>query len=135
MGSAAATRSVFAGSLTAGTGSGCAVVIAGAGGLAGSAGAAITAGEVGFSAAGSTLNVASIGSIVSGGWAKAVSGAARQDELLANDSWAARSSAAAPSPKTRSDIDSMIAANRKRKPGSMARGKLAKTSGQERGGH
>ena len=39
--------------------------------------------------------------------------------LLANSSWAARSSAAAPSPKTSIDIDSRIAANRKRKPGSI----------------
>ena len=53
--------------------------------------------------------------------ANIVSGAARQDGMLANSSCAARSSAAAPSPKTRIDIDSTIAANRKRKPGSMER--------------
>jgi hypothetical protein len=41
--------------------------------------------------------------------------------LLANCSWAARSNAAAPSPKTSIDIDNMIAANKKRKPGSMER--------------
>src|ERR1700722_20001488 len=68
---------------------------------------------------GSTRNVASMGSVGSARWAKLTSGAARQDELLAKDSCAARSSAAAPSPKTRSDIDNMIAANRKRKPGSI----------------
>src|SRR5580700_9033685 len=67
----------------------------------------------------STRSVASMGSVESDRWAKVTSGAARQDELLAKDSCAARSSAAAPSPKTRSDIDNMIAANRKRKPGSI----------------
>jgi len=40
--------------------------------------------------------------------------------LEANSSWAERNNAAAPNPKIRSDIDRMIAANRKRKPGSMA---------------
>ncbi len=50
---------------------------------------------------------------------KLVSGAACHDGVLANSSWAARSSAAAPSPKTSIDIDNTIAANRKRKPGSM----------------
>ena len=53
------------------------------------------------------------------GCANIVAGAARHDGLLANSSWAARSSAAAPSPKTRIDIDNTIAENRKRKPGSM----------------
>ena len=53
--------------------------------------------------------------------AKLVSGPARQAGVLANCSWAARSSAAAPSPKTSIDIDNTIAANRKRKPGSMER--------------
>jgi hypothetical protein len=57
--------------------------------------------------------------MVSGRWAKGTSGAPRQVEWLANDSCAARSYDAAPSPKMRSDIDNMIAANRKRKPGSM----------------
>jgi hypothetical protein len=102
-----------------------------------SAGAAVTfAASFAFSmTGGSTRSVASIGSVVSGCWAKGTSGAARQDELLAKDSWAARSRAAAPSPKTRSDIDNMIAANRKRKPGSMARGILAEAGERERGGH
>src|ERR1700727_3000762 len=84
--------------------------------------------------AGSTRSAASTGTAGPGCWAKGTSGAARQDELLAKDSWAARSRAAAPSPKTSSDIDNMIAANRKRKPGSMARGILAKTDEGERGG-
>ena len=47
------------------------------------------------------------------------SGATRHAGVLANSSWAARSRAAAPSPNTRTDIDSTIAASRKRKPGSM----------------
>ena len=47
------------------------------------------------------------------------SAGARRDGRLANSSCAERNSAAAPSPKTRTDIDSTIAANRKRKPGSM----------------
>src|ERR1700722_3292739 len=94
------------------------------------------AGSFAFSmAAGSTRSAESMGSDVSGCWAKGTSGAECQDELLAKDSWAARSRAAAPSPKTSSDIDNMIAANRKRKPGSMARGILAKADGGERGGH
>jgi hypothetical protein len=42
--------------------------------------------------------------------------------MLANSSCAARSNAAAPSPKIRIDIDSTIAVNRKRKPGSMVAG-------------
>ena len=46
-----------------------------------------------------------------------------------------RLSGAAPSPKMRSDRDSMIAANRKRKPGSMARVILRRLGGWERGGH
>ena len=46
-------------------------------------------------------------------------GATRHVGVLANSSWAARSRAAAPSPNTRTDIDSTIAASRKRKPGSM----------------
>ena len=49
------------------------------------------------------------------------SGATRHAGVLANSSWAARSRAAAPSPNTRTDIDSTIAASRKRKPGSMER--------------
>ncbi len=51
--------------------------------------------------------------------ANVVSGAACHDGLLANSSWAARSSAAAPSPKTRIDSESTIAVSRKRKPGSI----------------
>jgi hypothetical protein len=48
------------------------------------------------------------------------SGAARQDELEANSSCAARSRAAAPRPKTRMEMDKAIAASRKRKPGSIS---------------
>jgi hypothetical protein len=57
--------------------------------------------------------------VVSPCCAKLVSGAACHDGLLANSSWAARSSAAAPSPKTKIDSESMIAVSRKRKPGSI----------------
>src|SRR5579863_3818272 len=102
----------------------------------GSAGAAAALDVSGaFSVTRSTRKVASIGRVVSGRWANGTSGVARQDELLAKDSWAARNSAAAPSPKMRSDRDSMIAANRKRKPGSMARVILRRLGGRERGGH
>ena len=57
---------------------------------------------------------------------------------LANCSWLARSKAAAPSPNTRSETVSSVAANRKRKPGSMdadsARAAGAQVEGrQERG--
>jgi hypothetical protein len=94
---------------------------------AGAAGAAESfGGSAGFAVTGSTRNAASIGSVVSGRCANATSGGACQDEVLAKDSWAARNSAAAPSPKMRSDIDNMVAAKRKRKPGSMARGILRK---------
>ena len=51
--------------------------------------------------------------------AKTGSGLACHDGVLANSSCAARSNAAAPNPKTSIDIDNTIAANRKRKPGSM----------------
>ena len=53
------------------------------------------------------------------GCAKTGSGLACHDGVLANSSCAARSNAAAPSPNTSIDIDNTIAANRKRKPGSM----------------
>src|ERR1700722_10984374 len=65
---------------------------------------------------------ASTGRVVSTGCANTVSGAARHVGVLANSSWAARSKAAAPSPNTRSDIDNTMAANKKRKPGSMDAG-------------
>ena len=65
-----------------------------------------------------------------------------QDGVLANSSWAARSSAAAPSPKTSTEIDKTIATNKNRKPGSMerlippARGYLRRLSSVgERGDH
>ena len=67
----------------------------------------------------STRSSASTGAWLRLCCANIVSGAACHDGLLANSSWAARSSAAAPSPKTSIDIDNTIAANRKRKPGSM----------------
>src|SRR3984957_16253440 len=94
----------------------------------GSAGAGVIAGgtasagvvSAAFSATGvSTRSSASTGRVVSTGWANTISGAPRQAGVLANSSWAARSKAAAPSPKTRIDSDNTMAANRKRKPGSM----------------
>ncbi len=53
--------------------------------------------------------------------ANVASGAACHEGLLANCSCAARSSAAAPSPNTSIEVDNVIAASRKRKPGSMER--------------
>ena len=103
----------------------------------GSAGAEVIAAEVAsagalsgrnsisgaFSIAGaSTRRIASTGRVGSAGCANIVSGAPRHVGLPANSSWAARSNAAAPSPKTRIDIDNTMAANRKRKPGSMEAG-------------
>ncbi len=68
------------------------------------------------------------------------SGGARRDGRLANSSCAARNRAAAPRPNTRIDIESTIAANRKRKPGSMdASSALLDSAGllmpRERGDH
>src|ERR1700712_1276369 len=76
-------------------------------------------GAIGSADGGSTPSKASTGLDGSLGCANIVAGAERHDGLLANSSWAARSSAAAPSPKIRIDIDNTIAENRKRKPGSM----------------
>jgi hypothetical protein len=50
---------------------------------------------------------------------KTRSGGGRRAGILATSSWAARSYAAAPRPKIRIDVDRMIAANKKRKPGSI----------------
>ncbi len=79
--------------------------------------------SLGSSAGGSTRSIASTGLAASlCGCAKMVSGGGRHDGTLANSSCAARSNAAAPSPNTRTDIDNTIAANRKRRPGSMDAG-------------
>jgi hypothetical protein len=114
---------------------GAGVVVAWSGGgvgpvATGSAGSATTGGAVSagalsgaFSAiGGSTRSIDSIGLEASPCCAKFVSGEVCHDGVLANVSWAARSSAAAPSPNTMIDIDSAMAANRKRKPGSMDAG-------------
>jgi hypothetical protein len=91
-----------------------AAVSAGAATACGSAAFGLTAG-----AGGSARSTASTGFVGSLGCMKVVSGVARNDVLLANCSCAARSRAAAPSPNTRIDMDRTIAANRKRKPGSI----------------
>ena len=83
---------------------------------------AIAAGtfSAGLSSAGVSMrNSASVGGDSSVRRANIGSGAVRRAGRLANSSCAARSRAAAPSPNTRIDIERTIAANRKRKPGSM----------------
>ena len=76
--------------------------------------------SAGFSATGgSTRSNASVGGGPSLRRANIGSGVTRREGRLANSSCAARNRAAAPSPKTRTDIESTIAVNRKRKPGSM----------------
>jgi len=110
---------------------------AGAASAAGAAGVSVSAGEIAaalsgaFSATGgSKRSRASVGTTGSLGWANTGSGVGRRDGMLANCSWAARSNEAAPSPKTITDIDRTIAANRKRKPGSMdASSALPRTAG------
>src|SRR5579871_4355338 len=95
-----------------------AVVFAASEGATSAAG--VTGAASAFGAGGwSTRSMASTGGAISPCWAAEVSGAGRQDPLSANCSWAARSTAAAPRPNTRTDVDRRIAANRKRKPGSM----------------
>ena len=74
-------------------------------------------GRVAFGLPTSGLGASRLGASVC--CANIVSGVACHDGLLANSSCAARSRAAAPSPKIKIDSKSMIAANRKRKPGSM----------------
>jgi hypothetical protein len=68
---------------------------------------------------GSTRSMASVGIKLSFGRGNTGSGGARRVGRLANSSCAVRNRAAAPSPKIRTDIERMTAANRKRKPGSM----------------
>jgi hypothetical protein len=84
-----------------------------------------TAGPRRLAGSGSTRNIAStgMGSSLSfpGRCSVGHRSGARAMPVLANSSWAARSRAAAPSPNTRTDIDSTIAASTKRKPGSMER--------------
>lgn len=73
-------------------------------------------------ASGSARNTASTGWAGSEACANTCScGPFRQDGLLTYCSWVARSSAAAPRPNTRMEVDSRIAASRKRKPGSIGR--------------
>ena len=102
--------------------SGAATLTGGGATLADSAGAAMpTTGPLSDFCSGSTRSIASTGLVASAACAKLAAGAACQEGLLANCSWAARSSAVAPRPNTSIDIDKTIAANRKRKPGSMGR--------------
>ena len=82
-------------------------------------GATLSGTSAGLAAGGgvSTLNNASVGVSFC---ANLVSGVTRHDGLEAKSSCAARSNAAAPSPNTTTDIDSRMAASRKRMPGSIA---------------
>jgi len=80
---------------------------------------ALLSGALGSATGGSTRSVARTGLAASLGCANTVSGGARRDGTLTNSSCAARSNAAAPSPNTRTDIDNTMAANKKRRPGSM----------------
>ncbi len=93
---------------------------AGAAAVSSVRGAVAGARSCGVAAAGNSTRSAASTGVVGSGCAKVTSGAVRHDGLAANSSWAARNSAAAPSPKIRSDIDNTIAATRKRKPGSIA---------------
>ena len=110
-GFSATIRSGSAGAVTIASGS--------AGAAAGIFSEALLSGALGSATGGSTRSVARTGLAASLGCANTVSGGARRDGTLTNSSCAARSNAAAPSPNTRTDIDKTMAANKKRRPGSM----------------
>src|SRR5262245_48129556 len=112
-----------------------AAVVSGAGegdGRAPSADAAAVPASASFGAAdesvarGSRLRTARTGGLTASSCsANLGSGGARQEVLVAKSSWAARIKAVAPSPKTSTDMQMTIAANRKRKPGSIDKEKFS----------
>jgi hypothetical protein len=67
----------------------------------------------------STRSNASVGGAVSVGCGRNGGGIVRSEGTAATSSWVARNSAAAPSPKIRTDAASTMVATKKRKPGSM----------------